>query len=177
MEHIMTYPVVTEINVDLDGVLVNFLKTAVEVSGINPEQDSKDGTNKVLRRDFWKAIESHVKSGGKFFEVMEPMEDAFVLWEYLQGLDVPKVINSATGHVIGASGEKRNWVRRHLGHEIANSARFVRDAVHKSQYAGPSKILIDDRRKAIDPWVAAGGIGILHVNAHLTIAQLKEMGL
>lgn len=173
----MTYPVIEEINVDLDGVLVNFLKTAVEVSGINPEQDGKDGTNKVLRRDFWKAIERHVKSGGKFFEIMEPLDDAFVLWEYLQGLNKPLVINSATGHVIGASGEKRNWVRRHLGHEVANSARFVRDAVHKSQYAGPTKLLIDDRRKAIDPWVAAGGIGILHVNAHLTIAQLKEMGL
>lgn len=168
---------IEEINVDLDGVMVNFLKTAVAVSGINPEQDGKDGTNKVLRRDFWKAIERHVKAGNKFFEAMEPMEDAFILWEYLQGLRVPLVINSATGHVIGAAQEKRNWVRKHLGHEHANSARFVRDAVHKSQYAGPTKILIDDRRKAIDPWVSAGGIGVLHVNAHLTIEQLKELGL
>ncbi len=169
--------VIEEINVDLDGVMVNFLKTAIAVSGINPEQDGKDSTNKVLRRDFWKAIERHVKAGNKFFEAMDPMDDAFILWEYLLKTGVPLVINSATGHVIGAAQEKRNWVRKHLGHEVANSARFVRDAVHKSQYAGPTKLLIDDRRKAIDPWVAAGGIGVLHVNAHLTIEQLKELGL
>lgn len=173
----MTYPVVEEINVDLDGVMVNFLKHAIEVSGINPEQDGKDSTNKVLRRDFWKAIERHVKAGNKFFEAMEPMEDAFVLWEYLLTVEKPLVINSATGHIIGAAQEKRNWVRKHLGHDIANNARFVRDAVHKSKYATPTTVLIDDRRKAIDPWVAAGGIGVLHLNAHLTIEHLKELGL
>lgn len=173
----MSYPLITEINCDLDGVLVNFIKRAVEITGINPEAHPGDPTNKVLRRDFWKRIDAHVRAGHKFFESMDPMDDAFVLWEYLQTTGKPLVICSATGHVQNASAEKRAWVRKHLGHETANSARFVRDAVHKAQYAGPTVVLIDDRRKAIDPWVAAGGIGVLHTSAADSIAQLKELGL
>lgn len=168
----MKYPTITEINVDLDGVLVNFIGTAVQIAGLRPDDDH---SNKQVRRDFWKKIEMHVRKGGKFFEIMEPLEDAFQLWNYLDGY--PRVICSATGHTVGAAEEKRNWVRRHLGHEAANHARLVRDAVNKSKYAGPGIILIDDRRKAIDPWIAAGGIGILHVNATDTIAQLKEYGI
>ena len=158
-------------------MLVDFLKTAIEVTGINPEAEPGDSTNKLLRRDFWKRIERHVKAGNPFFAAMTPLEDAFILWEYLLSTGKPLVICSATGHVIGASGEKRDWVRRHLGHEIANSARFVRDAVNKAQYATPTTVLIDDRRKAIEPWVAAGGIGVLHTSALTTIAHLKELGV
>lgn len=170
----MSYPIVTEIHCDLDGVLVNFMKTAISITGIDIERDAAD---KTLRRDFWKSIERHVKSGGLFFEAMEPMADAFTLWEYLNELNVPVVINSATGHVLGAAQEKRNWVRRHLGHEAANHAIFVRDAVNKSSYATPTTVLIDDRRKAIDPWIERGGIGVHHINAMMTIQHLKDIGL
>lgn len=108
---------------------------------------------------------------------MDPLEDAFELWDYLQTHSVPKVINSATGHIANAAEEKRNWVRKHLGHEAANAARFVRTASDKAQFAAAGVILIDDRRKAIDPWIEAGGIGILHTSAANTIKQLKELGL
>jgi hypothetical protein len=165
---------ITEINIDLDGVMVDFRKKALEVAGIVPEHDPN---NKQLRRDFWKHIEMHVRSGKPFFGAMDPMEDAFVLWGYLLASGKPLVINSATGHIRGASEEKRYWVRKHLGHDAANAARFVRDAVMKSQYAHHTKVLIDDRRKAIDPWVAAGGIGILHTSAVETIEQLKLLGV
>lgn len=174
MDTKFTTPLITEINVDLDGVLVDFIGTAVAIAGIRPDDDH---TNKALRRDFWKKIEMHVRKGGKFFEVMQPLPDAFQLWDYLLTLEPKKVICSATGHIVGAAEEKRTWVRGRLGHEHANHARFVRDAVNKSQYAGPTIVLIDDRRKAIDPWIAAGGIGVLHKNATDTILQLKELGL
>lgn len=161
--------------------MVNFLKKAIEVSGINPEQDGKDATNKELRRDFWKRITAYVKAGNKFFEVMDPMDDAFVLWTYLKGVSeskgIPLVINSATGHVLGAAQEKRNWVCKHLGDDVANTARFVRDGANKAQYASATTVLIDDRQKVITPWKAAGGIGVLHTSAEDTIRQLKELGL
>ena len=47
----------------------------------------------------------------------------------------------------------------------------------KYQYAAPNHILIDDRLVSIEPWVNAGGIGILHTSAVDTIEQLKELGL
>lgn len=168
----MSKRTITEINVDLDGVLVNFPKKALEVAGVIPDHAPE---NKELRRDFWKAIDRHIKAGNKFFEVMEPLDDAFVLWTYLNTLPVPKVICSATGHLVGAAVEKRAWVRKHLGDETANAARFVRDGHQKAQYASPTTILIDDRRKVITPFIEAGGIGILHTSAESTIAQLKEM--
>lgn len=164
---------ITEINVDLDGVLVDFERTALDIAGIRPDDDP---ANKHLRRDFWKKIAIHVKKGGKFFEVMHPMADAFELWDYIKHRN-PVICSATGGHTVGAADEKRNWVRKHLGHEVANSARLVRDAANKAQYAHPGAILIDDRRKAIDPWIAAGGIGILHKNAADTIRQLKELGL
>ena len=40
-----------------------------------------------------------------------------------------------------------------------------------------NSILIDDRKKKIDQWIAAGGIGILHTDAASTIEKLKELGL
>lgn len=168
---------ITEINVDLDGVMVNFIGKAIEVAGYTPESIVGDPAEKVLRRDFWKAIECYVRAGNKFFEAMEPMSDAMELWEYLNGLTVPKYINTATGHISGAAVEKRAWIRAHLGHEAANNARIVRDGKDKAKYASSTALLIDDRMKVIKPWVEAGGIGILHTSAASTIAQLREFGL
>ena len=50
-------------------------------------------------------------------------------------------------------------------------------AHQKKDYANENSILIDDRSKNIDQWRAAGGIGILHINAASTIEKLKELGL
>lgn len=177
MEHDMTYAKIYEINVDLDGVLANFIDRAVELTGINPESSADDPAHKLLKRSFWKTLELHVKAGNKFFETLDPMHDAFVLWDYLGALDVPKVICSATGHLLGAKEEKRAWVRTHLGHETANAARFVRDGKDKAKYAASGVMLIDDRMKVLRHWIDAGGVGILHTSAESTIAQLKEYGL
>ena len=51
----------------------------------------------------------------------------------------------------------------------------VRKSPDKAQYAHPKAILIDDRMKSIEPWRAAGGIGILHTSAEDTIAQLQSI--
>lgn len=164
-----------EFYVDLDGVLANFEKKALEVAGQVPERGIATPEHKKLRNDFWKAITAHVKSGKKFFEVLEPMDDAYQLIAYLKPYGFK--ICSATGHTLNAGEEKRSWVRKYLGNDKANEALFVRDAALKGTHAAPGRILIDDTRKAIDGWIAAGGIGIFHTSAANTIAQLKEMGL
>ncbi len=164
---------VVKIYCDMDGVTSNFRKKALEVAGVIPEQDPND---KKLRNDFWKAIGAHIKRGNKFFEDMEPMEDAFILWDYIKPYDA--TICSATGHIANAGIEKRNWVRIHLGVEVSNAAIFVRNGEDKGNlHAAPGRILIDDRKKILGPWVDKGGIGILHTSALDTIEQLKELGL
>lgn len=161
-----------KIYIDLDGVLVDFNKKALEVAGVRPDDT---GTDKVLRRDFWKAIDRHVKAGHKFFEAMDPMVDAMVLWDYIKHRD--PTICSATGHIRGAGEEKRAWVRKHLGHSTADLGLYVRDGADKATHAAPTHILIDDRLKVLTPWIEAGGIGILHTSAVTTIEKLKEYGL
>lgn len=159
-----------EIYVDLDGVIVNFADHAKELTGIDIDNAGKEDRNK-----FWKHIERHVKHGNPFFAAMSPMEDAFHLWNYVSKYD-PTIL-SATGHIFGAGKEKRAWVRDHLGSAAAEKAIFVRNSRDKAKYASPTSILIDDRTKSITPWVEAGGIGILHKTAELTIRELKEYGI
>lgn len=163
-----------EVALDLDGVLADFEKRALELAGYAPDHDPQ---NKKLRTDFWKKVNEHIRVPGQtFFETMDKMADADELFEYVKHRK-PFILSATGNHFSAASTEKRNWVRKHFGHEMANYAVFVRDARNKAEYALPHRILIDDRRKAIDPWIEAGGIGILHKNTESTIAQLKELGL
>ena len=159
-----------ELYVDLDGVIVNFADHAKELTGIDIDNAGKEDRNL-----FWKKIERHVRAGKPFFAGMSQMHDAMHLWNYV--LKYHPTILSATGHIRGAGDEKRMWVRSNLGSDVANKAIFVRNSRDKAKHASPTAILIDDRSKSIDPWVEAGGIGILHKSAELTIKQLKELGL
>lgn len=163
---------IIEINVDMDGVLSNFDKRAMEIAGFQPKLNTID---KKLRNDFWKAIGTHVRKGGKFFEEMEWMPDGRQLWDFLATYHIPKYICTATGHVANAMEEKRPWVRKHIGVDYANLARVVRTSNMKAEYAGPGKLLIDDRNKSVDPWREAGGIAILHKDTARTIAEFKEL--
>lgn len=159
-----------DLYVDLDGVIVNFADFTKDLTGIDIDNAGKEDRNK-----FWKHVERHVKQGNPFFASMKPLVDAFHLWNYVRKYD-PTIL-SATGHIFGAGNEKRAWVREHLGHKAADKAIFVHNSHDKAKYATPTSILIDDRAKSIGPWTEAGGIGVLHKTAELTIKQLKEMGL
>lgn len=161
-----------EIFCDLDGVMVDFTKKALEITGIDVRHTHDD---KPLKNKFWKGIELHVGKGHKFFELMDVTHDGHELWNYLKKHH-PTIL-SATGKIKGAEAEKRSWVRRHLGEQAAARAKFVRLAAEKGRFAHPHAILIDDQKKALDPWIEASGIGILHTTAANTIKQLKELGL
>lgn len=156
--------------VDLDGVLANFKKKAHEI--IDVDIDKAD--NKTVSR-FFKELDKRALEGHKFFEDLELMPNAMKLWNYIKKYD--PIILSATGYTHGAEQEKRAWIKKHLGSEAAKKALFVKQSREKSKYAGAESILIDDRSKSIDPWIAEGGIGILHISAAETIKDLKGKGL
>jgi hypothetical protein len=157
---------------DLDGVLVAFDEWAFENLGHSPYEWD---LNRKVKNQFWRDVDTWVASGKPFFEAMDPKADADVLWSYIEKYN-PTIL-SATGHVNTAIQEKRAWVKKHLGYKFALTAVLVPKAIDKAQYATPTSILIDDRAKAINPWIAAGGIGILHTSAVSTIEQLKQLGL
>lgn len=161
-----------ELYVDLDGVLVDFVKLASEwVPGW--QGDASPNRDKRLDRELWGRVGGRAKKGIPFWGQMDPMPDAHQLWDYVKKYN-PQIL-SAKGVVGNPEHEKREWVAKHLGPNVITN--LVIRSSDKAQYAHPNAILIDDKRKAIDPWIAAGGIGVFHTSAADTIRQLKELGL
>jgi phosphoglycolate phosphatase-like HAD superfamily hydrolase len=156
--------------IDLDGVLADFEKKARESLGADPRATDKMSMNELFRK-----LEQYQQSGGRYFEEMDLLPDAMQLWQHVKKYN--PIICSAIGRITNAEKEKRNWVNHHLGPAAEASALFVPSAKEKCRHAGPNHVLIDDKLKAITPWVQAGGIGILHSSAALTIHKLKELGV
>jgi FMN phosphatase YigB (HAD superfamily) len=156
--------------VDLDGVLVDFDKQMDKI-GFPRHAVEND---KKAKAKFWQTVGWMAKQGKPFWGTMDPMPDAHVLWNHINRFTHPEIL-SATGHVGNATEEKHDWVKRHLG--VGIPTHLVRKSSDKAQFAAPNHILIDDRAKSIEPFVAAGGIGILHKSAADTIKKLEELGL
>jgi hypothetical protein len=55
--------------------------------------------------------------------------------------------------------------------------KFGYGADGKAKFAGPNKILIDDRTENINAWKAAGGIGILFKSTEQVKNELSKLGL
>jgi 5'(3')-deoxyribonucleotidase len=160
-------PIKYTVYVDMDGVLANFNGYAKNKLGFDIASGDKE-----IKKQFWKAVGKRVKECKKFYGDLDLLPDAKELWEYVKQYN--PIILSATGHIKSAASEKREWLREHFGDDIADNAIFVKSAEDKAQYANKHSILIDDRSQAIDPWKAAGGIGIHHTSAKDSISQLKD---
>jgi hypothetical protein len=155
-----------EINIDSDGVIADFEAIVSQHVG-KPFKD-------IARGALWRAVEDYDNTVGPFFEALPKMPDADKLLDFVRSHFVNVKILTASGHVPkNGPQQKINWYKKHYGHDLV--VKVVTKSPDKAQYAHPRAILIDDRSKSIDPWVAAGGIGILHTSADTTIAELKRI--
>ena len=148
--------------VDLDGVLVDFIKGYKELTGIDISGSFHDDP------EFWKPIDN---AGIKFWENLDWKKDGRKLWNYIEKYN-PEILSSPSKKNESRIG-KRNWVKG----EMPGAHLILRTSEHKKDFASPEAILIDDRKPNIDDWKGAGGIGILHKSADDTIKQLKEYSL
>jgi len=165
---------------DIDGVLANF-KQAIEKACRDihhPEfvyEEDKYHTDPKYRNLMWKCISEYQKKYGYVLWLhLDLMPDAHELWNYIKPYN-PQILTAAGQPRNHAMEQKRIWVTQHFGSNV--KVNIVETAAEKRKFAGPNRILIDDSKKAIDPWDAAGGIGILHTNAANTIRHLKTYGL
>ena len=159
--------------VDMDGVIADFAKGVQQKILPNWSEGMSDA-NKKMDREMWKGIYHYQKKGGFFWYDLDPMPDMTTLWNYVKQFN-PQILTAAGNPEYNAGEQKYRWIAKHLGSNI--TVHVVRRAVEKAQFATPGAILIDDKRKALDPWEAAGGIGVHHVTAANSIAQLKQLGL
>lgn len=165
---------------DLDGVLANFadgMTAALQTvfgPGWTHDEDEYERNSKY-RTKMWKALHSYqVDHGGEMWYDLDPMHDANQLWTFITQYPT-EVLTAGGDPKYNAADQKKRWVAMHFSPKV--KINVTRKAVEKAALAGPNRILIDDKEKAITPWEAAGGIGVLHTSAANTIAKLKQLGL
>lgn len=157
-----------KIFVDLDGVLCDFAVHVLAVTGeAFTDNNHQDG-------DLWNKVNAIQEAGEPFYSIMDKTPDADVLWQYVLPHQ-PSILTSTGKYYDYARAEKISWIKQHLTGYA--DILTVPQSVLKAQYAAPNHILIDDRMKSIEPWRAAGGIGILHTDAHSTLQQLETLGV
>ena len=142
---------------DLDGVMVDFDKHKYRLKN-HFESD----------REMWE----EVNKVPHWFLNLDPMPDAFELWEFLEPYN-PTILTAIprTAQKEHAAEDKRQWVKNHLGDNVNVITCY---GIEKQLHANPSAILIDDSGRNIGQWINKGGIGILHRDAFNTISALKE---
>lgn len=167
----LTNPQEYKIYCDMDGVLSDF---AAGVKKLFPEYtEQRYETDSTFRQEMWDRVNAHASQGGELWYTLDPLPDARQLWSYIKPHN-PTMLTATGTKVKTAGDQKKRWVKEHLGNVPVILVPAAKD---KHRYAAKNHILIDDKKKAIDPWIASGGIGILHTNAADTIEQLKRLGL
>lgn len=153
------------IYLDSDGVLADFDKLIKSLLG-----ESFDASqNKAL---LWQTVKQYNDTVAPFFESLEVMPDAQRLVQFCLNLTPNVAILTATGTVPhDAAEQKIKWYKKHWPNLKVIT---VLKSHNKAEYANATSILVDDRVKSIEPWVQAGGIGILHKTVDDTINQLNN---
>ena len=154
---------------DMDGVLVDFLRGAEDVLGHPFDSPYVDKVAKEERR---KLVMSHQGFWGK----LPPMPDYRVLWNYIQRYD-PEILTATASWDEHCGSGKLQWLDKYL--KLPHTRIHVVKREQKQLFAKSGirqNVLIDDHPKNILEFTAAGGLGIHHVNAKVTIMKLKEIG-
>lgn len=144
---------------DIDGVLGDF-DSHLDAHGFR----GPDGQTlwDKLTLDWWTGMPAIAGAADFFMAVTQHAETRFL-----------------TAPVLSAECfyGKAQWVQSLLPDEgkYALKRLIIASSKDKQYLAGPNRILIDDRQKNIDEWVAAGGIGILYNGDFAAVAaELKK---
>jgi FMN phosphatase YigB (HAD superfamily) len=151
-----------QIFLDCDGVLADFDRGAESILGLPPGTfEQRHGSG-----EFWKRL----ARADDFFANLEPMPDAFELYEAVRHRN--PVILTGLPRGRWAEPQKRRWAERHFpGVPVITTL-----AALKHEHRHPGDALVDDRDKHRHLWEKEGGIFIHHKSAAGSIAELKAHG-
>ena len=154
---------ITEIFLDMDGVIADFNKRYKYLYGIEPKDA---GSYKVFENFFLRFI------ADEHFATLDLMPDAFKLIDHLRALPITTKILSSTSSESkheAIQKQKLEWLRTH---KIEFEPILVPGKRLKRKHATPTGLLIDDTESNIIQWREDGGHAILHKNIHETIQHL-----
>lgn len=163
---------------DMDGVLVDLLAGVAAIDNLPPATVAKF---RKRNPDF----DAYITSRKKHYDENHPhlflnlpwMRDGKQLWAYITKFD-PWILSAHTRNwQPNCKADKLKWIHRHLKPPPSVTHLVLRaDKRKHATTNGTANVLIDDYPPNIQQWKQDGGIGILHVSAARTIAQLKKLG-
>lgn len=154
--------------IDLDGVMADFDKRAIEILGVRPRDfEGQEGADRL-----WEKIDAYPN----FFLSLEPMKDAMVLWDGVEARGfIPTVLTGTprwnNKENMDPSEQKRQWVLKHLYHGRTITCKSRDKCLHMEQ---PGDVLIDDWHRYAGLWREKGGKFILHTSAVESLKELDE---
>jgi hypothetical protein len=151
-----------QIFLDCDGVLADFDRGAESILGLPPGTfEQRHGSG-----EFWKRL----ARADDFFANLEPMPDAFELYEAVRHRN--PVILTGLPRGRWAEPQKRRWAERHFpGVPVITTL-----AALKHEHRHPGDVLVDDRDKHRHLWEENGGVFVHHRSAAQSIAELRALG-
>ena len=151
----------------MDGVLCNFEKRFTDLYG-------KDALGARDRKNFTTNWPNFIMDGN--FESLEWFPGGKELLDFIQNETdwEVEILSSSGGERFHSevAAQKVMWL---CDKGIPYKANIVPGRKHKTAYATPETILIDDTEDIIVNFNAAGGVGILHKDINETLAKLRTL--
>ena len=151
----------------MDGVLCNFEKRFTELYG-------EDALGSRDRKNFTTNWPNFIMDGN--FENLEWFPGGKELLDFIQNETdwEVEILSSSGGEKFHSevAAQKVVWL---CNNGIPYKANIVPGRKHKTAYATPETILIDDTEDIIVNFNAAGGLGILHKDINDTLAKLRTL--
>lgn len=160
-----THKVLNKLKVfcDLDGVLVDFQKGVMDVTGRGPDD--------IPVKKMWDKILAH----DGFFEKLSWTSYGQSMWNSILNIS-EKTPTILTGLPFmckkRVSSDKIKWCKSNLNTDIDV---ITCQSVDKYKYSAPGHILIDDREVNGRLWKTYGGTFIHHTNPKRTLYELKKI--
>lgn len=141
---------INKIAIDLDGVIVDFLKGAIEAGIYNPETGKMD-EQKLEDADagFWSGLPS----------IVEGMWLYSRLYAYSKKKDFTLYVLSHAINDAAREG-KKEWIEKNL-HINPMNVVFVAKRRDKNDFADSETVLIDDYEKNCEEFEKSGGKAVL----------------
>ena len=154
-----------KIYLDMDGVLADFVTGVEGPDYINgPLQDENHYVNKKAE---------YINK--RLFRNLPVMPGMLDLVAFVKDTGLPWEVLTATGEINRSlvMADKMAWIKRYVDPHVVVTGTLK--GKHKSVFAQPGHVLVDDKKSNCNAWQNAGGIAIHHTSMTSTLAQLEYL--